>query len=679
MLGGFIWLRGVLPEGLSPSLSTSWRDRRRAQSAALVTLLTLALVPVFVSPQITVSNAFASGQRANLVLGQDDFASTFSGSSIAGLFFPSQVAFDNVGNLWVTDEMNDRIVEYQRVLSAFLPSISIGVGRGTTLNSLAGPHGIAFDAAGNLWVADSSNNRVLKFSAPLSNSENASLVLGQTDFNSQTCSSIRSGLCHPMDVAIDSSGNIWVDDSGNNRILGFAATAGSGALATTVIGQPSFGTNRCGLTPRGICGAGHLAFDAAGSLWLSDSGNNRVLRYSKPFTTGMAASLVIGQVDLFSRSSSSTASGLAGPSGISFDSAGALWVADSLNNRILMFPAPLGNHTSATLVVGRPALNSPPVHCSPSQTTNCSPQDAIIDASGNLWVADSTDNRVLRFYGGRTFASVTCDKTTILVGRSTVCSVLVHGESPKGSVSWSAASGRASFTPTTCTVVSAECKVRVKVTTLGAVVINAKYSGDADNLGSTGAKTLDSEPMTVVCSKATLRVGGVTVCKAEIARPPATGAVIWHSSKPGRFTNLPCRLSLSSCTVTFTPTSASPSVVISASYLGDRYHARNLADFTVVAKRFVTSITASCQPDRTSFGNSFTFPCTARVTGYHPTGTIIWSIAGQNPASLTTNACLVGAGSCKVIAVSPTSVIPQVVAVYLGDPNNTSVASDVNE
>ena len=147
--------------------------------------------------------------------------------------------------------------------------------------------------------------------------------------------------------AVDSSNNLWAGDLGNNRVLRFnaATTAGNGASASIVLGQVDFTTAAATNTASGLSGpAVCLAFDTAGRLYISDYFNNRVVIFNSPQTiaTGGAADLVLGQPAFGSSTALVSASGMTKPYEITYTS-GSLWVADSGANRVLRFATTPGS------------------------------------------------------------------------------------------------------------------------------------------------------------------------------------------------------------------------------------------------------------------------------------------------------------------------------------------------
>jgi sugar lactone lactonase YvrE len=197
--------------------------------------------------------------------------------AIGGLLVPSVSAFSNGQNA-----------------SVVLRQLNFG---GVGPNRANGPEGVAFDSAGNMWVADFSGNRVLEFARPFTNGMSASLVLGQPDFVSSGAVTTQSGMSGPDSVAFDPNGNMWVVDYSNQRVLRFSPPFSNGMNANLVIGQTFFTTSQGYgiITASSLYYSNDARFDAVGNLWIADCGNNRVLSYSPPFTRGMRANLVLGQ------------------------------------------------------------------------------------------------------------------------------------------------------------------------------------------------------------------------------------------------------------------------------------------------------------------------------------------------------------------------------------------------
>ena len=165
---------------------------------------------------------------------------------------------------------------------------------GISANSLDIPAGGVFDKNGNLYVADQYNNRVLYYPA---GSTTATRVYGQGgSFTTNTANKggvSAKAFIEPYDVALDGSGNLYVSDCGNNRVLYYPA---GNTTATRVYGQGgSFTTNtvnKGGISAKSLyCPAG-VAVDKNGNLYISDVDNSRVLYYPSGSTT---ATRVYGQ------------------------------------------------------------------------------------------------------------------------------------------------------------------------------------------------------------------------------------------------------------------------------------------------------------------------------------------------------------------------------------------------
>ena len=367
-------------------------------------LLACVLTGLLVTP----AYAFTTGQSASLVIGQTDFVSGSANeggsTSPTGLDTPFGLAFDSAGNLWSVDFYNSRVLRFSPPFAnGMAANLVIGQSTftantgATTQTGLNRPFGLAFYSAGNLWVSDFGNNRVLRFSPPFSNGMAANLVIGQSTFGTSASVTSQTGLHSPSGLVIDSAGNLWVSDQSNQRVLRFSSPFSNGMAANLVIGQSTFTTGGGALTQTGLGGPTGLAFDSAGNLWVADGGYNRVLRYTPAFANGMAANLVIGQSTFTTNTGATTQTGLYGPTGLAFDSTGNLWVAEEDNNRVMRFSPSFSSGMAASLVIGQSTFTT-----KTGATTQAglnSPDSLVVDALGNLWVADTNNNRLLMFAG----------------------------------------------------------------------------------------------------------------------------------------------------------------------------------------------------------------------------------------------------------------------------------------
>jgi sugar lactone lactonase YvrE len=230
----------------------------------------------------------------------------------------------------------------------------------------------------------------------------------------------------PTSVAFDRSGNLWVDDRDNNRILEFSPPFSSNMSASAVIGQSNFNAHEAGLEANRLNSPAAIAFDLKGDLWIADYDNDRVLEFKPPFRTGMNASLVIGKPDFthtlypyiinWYPSANAAPNRFAFPMALAFDPSGDLWVSDTYYNRVVEFKPPFANGMSASIVIGQqnlmtglcpiPAnLGYPfcPLDDAGPATLRMNGSIGLIafDESGDLWVADLGDQggaaRILEF------------------------------------------------------------------------------------------------------------------------------------------------------------------------------------------------------------------------------------------------------------------------------------------
>lgn len=443
--------------------------RRIAQSSAII-----AIIATLLAFRGAPAHADLAHDQADHVWGQatlpNNCSATPSASSLCG---PRAAVIDTHENLWVAD--NNRVLLFPDDPSTGHPSMTatkvfgqfgsfstggcnqappgqpswMGV---TTAHTLCRVGSIAVDQAGTLYVADTGNNRVLIFrhAADAPADPPADLVLGQPSVTTFSANDTTAGgtslvqcgspapasactLNQPAGVSVDAAGDVLVADSWNNRVLLWSAATLAPVMATgcqsacvipasRVWGQNgSFATNStngtgssaCGLTPptaTSLACPQYALVDGAGTLFIADSWNNRILAFDHALTQDVETpSSVYGQNGSFTSGAQdlggASAASLSDPSGMAFDSTGNLWVADTGNSRVLRYPySPSTGQRAATAdwVVGTGGMFEGVGLCTTPSTQItglCTPSMVAFDAAGTLYIADPTSNRVLAYTG----------------------------------------------------------------------------------------------------------------------------------------------------------------------------------------------------------------------------------------------------------------------------------------
>ncbi|HYF02644.1 MAG TPA: NHL repeat-containing protein, partial [Patescibacteria group bacterium] len=361
---------------------------------------------------------WTDGMNATYVMGQSNFTSRTSGNGTEGMDTPIKVAIDLVNNkIYVVDLASSRVLRFSYPLTGNQPTAELVFGqadftstsanRGGTVaaNTLNLPYGVAVHN-GTLWIADASNHRVLKFNnahSLSSNGPNADVVLGQASFTANSSAVAQNRMNLPRAVAVDSSGNLWVADQSNNRVLRFdnAASKSSGANADGVLGQSNFTTNTATTTQSSLGSPFGLAVDGDGRLWVAQITTHRVTWYNNAAakTNGANADGVLGQANFTSGSGATTQSRMNFPRDVAISPAGRLFVATSSSNRVVIYnnAASKSNGANADNVLGQSNFTSSSAATTQSGMNN--PYGVAITPDGKLFVADAVNNRVTMFEG----------------------------------------------------------------------------------------------------------------------------------------------------------------------------------------------------------------------------------------------------------------------------------------
>jgi uncharacterized protein (TIGR03437 family) len=304
----------------------------------------------------------------------------------AQLSYPSGVAVDTSGNLYIADNYNNCIRKVSNGLITTVAGTGIGGFSGdgglATSAHLTGPTGVAVDAAGNLYIVDTGNARIRLVSKGVINT----VAGGGTSFgdNGPATSAL---LSFPYGLAVDHAGNLYISDPGSERVrkvvngviftvAGNGTTGFSGDYGTAVTAELS--------DPQGV------AVDSAGNLYITDSLNYRLRKVSNGvITTAAGGGSSIGDNGL------ATSAQLNLPNAVSLDAAGNVYIADNANSRIRKVSSGVITTVAGDGVPSYSGDNGPATSAGLG-----SPSGVAVDFAGNVYMADRTGNRVRKVTNG---------------------------------------------------------------------------------------------------------------------------------------------------------------------------------------------------------------------------------------------------------------------------------------
>lgn len=339
----------------------------------------------------------APGGAVTTLAGSPTTAGSSDGTGAAARFnSPSGLAFDAAGNAYVSDTGNNTV---RKVTAGGVVTTLAGVagtsgssdgnGAAASFDQVAG---IAADASGNLYVADSGNSTIRKITPAGAVTTFAGLA-GNT--GSQDGTGTGASFMYPSGVAFDHTGNLYVADTLNYAIR-VITPAG---VVTTLAGNPGFSGaadgNGAAATfnwPRA------LTVDASGNIYVADTFSDTI----RKVTPGGAVTTLAGTAGNAGSSDGSGASAsFSNPSGIVVDAAGALYVSDTLNNTIRKI-SPGG---AVSTIAGTAGLMGSADGSGAAARFNA-PSGLAIDTAGNLYVADTGNDTIRKITPGGVVSTI---------------------------------------------------------------------------------------------------------------------------------------------------------------------------------------------------------------------------------------------------------------------------------
>jgi trimeric autotransporter adhesin len=318
-------------------------------------------------------------------------------AKLATLSSPEGVAFDAAGNIYIADKSNHRI----RLVTKVTGIITTLAGDGTqgyggddaqaTSAKLNNPGSVALDATKNIYIADTLNRRIRKVA------KSTGIITtvagdGTSGYSGDGGLAKLAKLYNPLGVAVDASGNIFIADSANFRVRKVTISTG---IISTVAGTGTAGSSGDG----GLATSASLSFlysvatDVSGNIFIADTANNliRKVTISTGIITTVAGVRISGSTG---DGGQATAAQLNYPCSVTLDTSGNIFIADFYNYRIRMV-------TTSTGIISTVAGNGTKGYSGDKGQALSArlndPRSVAIDASGKIIVADSGNDRIRKF------------------------------------------------------------------------------------------------------------------------------------------------------------------------------------------------------------------------------------------------------------------------------------------
>jgi hypothetical protein len=319
--------------------------------------------------------------------------------SAAQFHYPGGLAVDSAGNVYVADTSNNAIREVTpagvvtTLAGLARPLFGSADGTGSAAQFFE-PCGVAVDSAGNLYVADSGNHTIRKVT-PVGTNWVVTTLAGMAGISGGVDGTDKGARFNSPDgVAVDSAGNLYVADTRNHTIRGMTLR-GTNWVVTTLAGTAGSSGSADGTgNAAQFYFPGGVAVDTAGNVYVADTGNDTIREITPDGTNWVVTTLAGLAGNPGSADEPGSGSQFYQPSSVAVDGAGNIYVADSFNNTIRELIIGVQTTTLAGVAPSLAASGSGNADGTGSNAQFNSPFGVAVDSAGNIYVADSGNSTI---------------------------------------------------------------------------------------------------------------------------------------------------------------------------------------------------------------------------------------------------------------------------------------------